>query len=70
MNSNRSFDYNYQLNELKQIDSDLFKVLETFLTEWSNFDYNDKSPFAVSYNTLLHDFTAGLEKWTEGKTIR
>ncbi len=68
--SNKSYDYQRQLNELKKIDPDLFQILETFLTDWKNFDYNDTDPITGSYLSLLFDFIDSLEKWTDGKTIK
>ena len=66
---NKTFDYDRQLKELSKIDTDLFQILENFMTEWVKFDYNDTDPISGSYNTLLYDFIDNLEKWTYGKRI-
>jgi hypothetical protein len=55
--------------ELKNIDFDLFHILDTFLNDWKNFDYEDTNPITGSYHSLLFDFIENLEKWTNGKTI-
>lgn len=67
---NKSYHYQSQLNELEKIDPDLFQILETFLNEWKNFDYNDTNPITGSYHSLLFNFIENLEKWTDGKTIK
>lgn len=67
---NKSYDYRQQLNELKKIDADLFKILEAFMSDWNKFDYNDKDPVTGSYHSMLFDFIENLEKWTDGKTIK
>lgn len=67
---NKTFDYQRQLLDLKKIDPDLFQILETFLLDWKNYDYNDTDPITGSYHSLLFDFIGNLEKWTDGKTIQ
>lgn len=67
---NNSFDYEERLNELKEVDFALFQILETFLTEWNNFDYNDTDSITGSYHLFLFDFIINLEKWTNGKRIK
>jgi hypothetical protein len=67
---NDSFDYAKQLVELQKIDTDLFQVLDTFLTNWKNFDYNNTDPITGNYHMLLFDFIENLEKWTRGKIIK
>ena len=67
---NDSFDYSKQLVELRKIDTDLFQILDTFLTNWKNFDYTDTDRIPGSYHILLFDFIENLEKWTRGKTIK
>lgn len=68
--SNKSYDYNSQLSELKKIDPDLFQILETIMTDWKNFDYNDTDPITGSYHSILLDFIDNMEKWSDGKTIK
>lgn len=67
---NDSFDYSKQLGELRKIDTDLFQILDTFLTNWKNFDYTDTDPIPGSYHILLYCFIENLEKWARGKTIK
>ncbi len=67
---NKSYDYQSQMKELTKIDLELFQIIETFLTEWKKFDYNDTDPIAGSYHSFLFDFIENLKKWTEGKTIK
>lgn len=66
---NKSYDYQSQLKKIEKIDPELFQILETFLANWKNFDYNDTDPINGSYHILLFGFIENLEKWTEGKTI-
>jgi len=68
--SNDSFDYSKPLVELRQIDTDLFQILDAFLTNWKNFDYTDIDRIPGSYHILLFDFIENLEKWTRGKIIK
>jgi hypothetical protein len=68
--SNKSYDYQSQLKELEKIDHDLFQILERFLNDWKNFDYNDTDSITGSYHSLLFDFIENLEKWIEEKTIK
>lgn len=67
---NKSYDYQQNLNELKKIDGDLFRILETLMTDWITFDYNDPDPAKGSYHLLLFDFIENFKKWTNGKTIK
>lgn len=67
---NDSFNYDEQLEELKQIDADLFQILNKFLTDWIHFDYKDTAPIMGSYHSFLFNFIENLEKWTKGKTIK
>ena len=66
---NDSFDYAKQLVDLKKIDSDLFQILDTFLTNWKDFDFNNTDPITGNYHMLLFNFIENLEKWTRRKTI-
>lgn len=67
---NRSYDYARQLKKLEIIDPDLFEILETFLIDWKNLDYNDTDPTPGSYNLLLFNFIENLKAWTNEKTIK
>lgn len=67
---NKTYNYDRQLNELEKIDPDLFQILETFLTDWKHFDYNDQYPILGNYHSFLFDFIENLEKWTDGKAIQ
>ena len=67
---NKTYDYTRELLDLKKIDTDLFQILETFLADWKNYDYNDNDPIKGSYHSFLFDFIDNLEKWTDGKTIK
>jgi len=68
--SNKSFDYQKQLNELRKIDPDLFQILEAFLTDWKIFDCNDTNPITGGYHSFLFEFIDNLEIWADGKTIK
>jgi hypothetical protein len=67
---NKSYDYQTQLNKLGKIDPDLFQILESFLNDWKNFDYNDLDPITGSYHIFLFKFIRNLEKWTDEKSIK
>jgi hypothetical protein len=67
---NKTYDYKVMLHELEKIDPDLYQVLETFLSDWKNFDYDNADPITGGYHSLLFDFINNLEKWTDGKTIK
>lgn len=67
---NSNYNYDASLAGLKQIDQDLYLVLENFSTSWTNFDIEDKDPITGNYHTFLYDFIDSLEKWTNGKTIK
>jgi len=67
---NKAYNYKGMLLELEKIDSDLYQVLENFLNDWRNFDYDNVGQINVGYHSLLFDFIDNLEKWTDGKTIK
>jgi hypothetical protein len=67
---NKTFEYTRQLLDLKHIDSDLYCILDRFITSWMSFDYNDNDPLTSGYHTLLFDFIESLENWTTGKLIK
>jgi|WetSurMetagenome_2_1015567.scaffolds.fasta_scaffold06539_2 hypothetical protein len=67
---NKTFEYSSQLTELSQIDPDLYNILDSFITSWKSFDFNDKDPITSGYQTILYDFIESLENWTIGKTIK
>lgn len=66
---NRIIDYSKNLLELKQIDNDLFSILESLRIAWDNFDYNSDDILVNSYHTCVFDFTDNLEKWALNKVI-
>jgi hypothetical protein len=63
---NQTYNYSIQLKELKQIDPDLFNILESFWESWGNYDYTEK--FA-NHHSFLINFTEGLERWVTDKKI-
>jgi len=67
---NKSFDYQTRLNDLEKIDPDLFQILDSFLNDWKNFDYNDIDPITGGYRMLAFNFVENLKKWTDGKIIK
>lgn len=67
---NKTFDYQTQLIKLEKIDPELFQILETFLKEWMNFDYNSNDPIKGSYHWFMFNFIENLEKWTEDRIIK
>ena len=66
---NDYFNYKPRLEKLREIDSELFEILEAFFNSWLAFDYNDTDPITGSYHMILFDFLEGLEKWIMNKKI-
>lgn len=67
---NKAYDYKGMLLELEKIDPDLYQILETFLSDWKNFDYENTNPITGGYYSLSFDFIDNLEKWTDEKIIK
>jgi hypothetical protein len=63
---NNNYDYQKQLIELKSIDKELFDILETFLTNWKKYDYNDN---LLSYSSFLSVFLHDLNIWIDNKKL-
>lgn len=66
---NKEYNYSGLLVKLKIIDSNLFQILEIFLDDWKNFDFENSERIVGSYHLLLFDFINNLEKWAEEKTF-
>ncbi|GAA0527916.1 hypothetical protein [Chitinophaga japonensis] len=60
---NLSFNYLEYHRQLRNIDSALYDILETFWTEWETFDIEKIDPF-YSYYEFAGTFTDNLESWT------
>ena len=63
---NNSFDYKKRKEQLKNIDYELFNILENFINTWIEFDIDDKNN---SYHILVFDFIDELETWITAKQI-
>ncbi len=66
---NKLINYEKGLSELKNVDNELYNILEEFMNEWEKFDYNDSDPVTGDYNFLLSDFMDDLLVWTKDKSI-
>lgn len=67
---NNSFDYSSGLCALKSINPQLYSILDSFMTEWINFNINDANPTTGGYFSMEYDFTKGLENWILSNRIR
>ncbi|MCZ8023767.1 MAG: hypothetical protein O9294_18560 [Cytophagales bacterium] len=66
---NLTFNYESGLNELMKINSDLYAILERFVTDWEKYDYNDRELITDGYDDILLDLTTGLRDWGKNKNI-
>ena len=67
---NISIDYSNQLNSFRNLDPELFQILEKFVSAWNDFDHNYEDPvFGRNYNDFLNDFILDMGNWVKGKTI-
>jgi hypothetical protein len=64
---NISIDYSKQLNELNNLDPELFQILKKFSDSWENYDYENDDPITGGYNDFLIEFITRLNEWTKGK---
>lgn len=62
---NPDFDYQNELKQLRKIDSQLYQILEQYLSQWSDYDFtNDEfGSFREKNNSLYHH----LKPWLDGK---
>ncbi len=66
---NLTFNYESGLNELKKIDSELYSILEIFITGWDKYDYNESDLITGGYNDIVLDLATGLSDWGLNKRI-
>jgi len=52
-----------------KINSDLYAILERFVTDWEKYDYNDRELITDGYDDILLDLTTGLRDWGKNKNI-
>lgn len=57
-----------RLPMLKEIDPALYSILQSFLDEWSIFNY-EIDEFGLSYRPLIVAFISNLETWAFGKVF-
>lgn len=62
-------DYTSQLNILKEIDSDLFRILDSLLNNWLLYTVNteDKAKNTEIFEEMLDEFYQNLYQWAEPK---
>ena len=65
---NTSFDYSSALNCLKQIDAELFGVLENFYNDWLELDIEVYDLFH-NYRDVVSKFYDELNQWASDKTL-
>ncbi len=62
---NKNFNYNLELNELKNIDKQLFQILESFLEDWRDFNIT-----IDDYHSFTHEFVLKIKAWIKPKYIK
>jgi hypothetical protein len=67
---NRQFDYSEKLSRLKEIEKDLYLILEKFSNAWINYNIEDRDPLTGGYQIFLYDFINSLEKWALRRKIK
>lgn len=68
---NSAFDYSLYLNELQEIDTNLYAILDKLWQEWLQYDiFSPHSPLGFNHNDICFDFIQALKQWTEDKRIR
>jgi hypothetical protein len=67
---NSNFDYSNGLGALKSINSELYNILNDFMTEWIAFDINDMDPITGGYFLMDYHFTERLENWILNNRIK
>lgn len=63
---NPAFNYLNASSSLRDIDSDLFQILETFIESWKDFDINNRD-ILNSYYPIVSQFCDDLIEWTTVK---
>ncbi|WP_211356715.1 hypothetical protein [Aquimarina intermedia] len=64
-NSNEQYDYQTYLNAFEKLEPSLFKILNIFWTNWSQFDIEN----ADGYENFLDVFLKNLNKWMQQETV-
>jgi len=60
---NEKFDYTASLASLRNIDPDLYQILETFWKDWEQFNIDIDDPVYNSYHLISFDFVSALRDW-------
>lgn len=66
---NKSFPYDKGQEELRELDNELYSILDRFMTGWEKFDYNDSDIITGGYNDIVLDLATGLSDWGRDKRI-
>jgi len=62
---NPTFNYNAQLLQLKEIDTQLYQILEDYFTRWAGYDFT--ADLLSEYRDINADFYTSLKPWINGK---
>ncbi|MEM6721364.1 MAG: hypothetical protein AAF611_18700 [Bacteroidota bacterium] len=65
--ANKNIDYSEVLNELENLDSELFQLLELCFGRWKKMPLESKSLLDDDYRTISLEFYQGLSDWAENK---
>ncbi|MCK0134918.1 hypothetical protein [Arenibacter sp. S6351L] len=61
--------YTKSLNELKNLDSNLFSILEKAVEDWKTMPFEKENIWDDDYNSISFELYQSLSNWTEGKTF-
>ena len=64
---NPSFDYNNELQELRQIDEQLFLINEKLIDRWTNMKIDSRGPLEDDYIIIAEDYIAEMKDWANSK---
>lgn len=68
---NNTIDYSYLLYELKDVNQDLWQILDDFWRRWMEYDiFKQRKVFEENYSTLGYEFTENIKKWLAHKTLK
>jgi hypothetical protein len=64
---NDKFNYTSDLISLRNLDQQLYDILDTFWKAWEKFDVDVDDPVNNSYRLISFDFITGLKAWVNQK---
>lgn len=64
---NLDFNYQNELNQLKKIDPQLYRIVEQYFLQWEGYDFTDDE--FSEYREINHSLYSSLKPWLNGKNF-